>query len=165
MSDLERFKTAHDRPGAGFAAAVSEIHAGRKQGHWIWYVFPQLSGLGHSAMSQTYGISSVAEAADYLRDPVLRSRLFIITTAVAEQLRRGAPLAAVMGSSIDALKLVSSLTLFSEVARRLCVSEGPESYESLVQLTEQVLDGAASQGYGRCGYTLALLAGRRSIHP
>jgi uncharacterized protein (DUF1810 family) len=160
MSDLARFHAGQGRPGSGFAAALAEIQTGRKQGHWIWYVFPQLSGLGHSAASQAYGIASGAEAADYLRDPVLRSRLVTITTAVATRLGEGLTLATVMGSRIDALKLVSSLTLFSETAKRLAASQGADTYESLIQVADRVLDDAVSHGYPRCGYTLTRLAGR-----
>ena len=70
VSDLERFKRAQDQPHSGFATALSELRSGRKTGHWIWYVFPQLSGLGTSDVSQIYGIADVTEATDYLRDPV-----------------------------------------------------------------------------------------------
>jgi len=68
---------------------LSEINAGEERGHWIWYVFPQLSGLGHSASSRMDGIDGVAEAENYLRDPLVRSRLLTIATAVAEQVSQG----------------------------------------------------------------------------
>src|ERR1700676_2853409 len=107
MPDLERFKKAQDLPDSGFEAALAEIRSGRKQGHWIWYVFPQLSGLGASMASQTYGITDVAEAVEYLHDPVLRSRL-TMTTTVAERVKSGpgVSLGTLMGSSIDVRKLV-----------------------------------------------------------
>jgi uncharacterized protein (DUF1810 family) len=158
MSDLDRFRRAQDRSGDGFAAAFSEIQAGRKQGHWIWYIFPQLVGLGRSGLSHTYGISGVREAADYLRDPVLGSRLLDITTAVETQLRAGVPLETLMGSSIDALKLVSSLTLFGGVAGRVPVSGEAAGYESLAATADRVLEHAAAQGYPRCAFTQAVLA-------
>src|SRR5262245_45334987 len=115
--DLDRFKRAQEGPG-GFAAALAELEAGRKRSHWIWYVFPQLAGLGQSAMAVRYGLQGVAEARAYLVDPELRDRLLRVTNAVLAQLQHeSAPaLADVMGSEIDALKLVSSMTLFREVA-------------------------------------------------
>lgn len=158
MAGLERFTRAQDQPGAGFAAARSEIRAGRKQGHWIWYVFPQLSGLGHSEQARTYGIRGVSEAADYLRDPILRARLLAITSEVSTQLRHGISLVTLMGSSIDTLKLVSSLTLFGAIAGRLSVSDGADAYEPLAKVMNQVLDAAAAAGYPPCPFTLARLA-------
>src|SRR5262245_13082134 len=99
------------------------MQRGRKRGHWIWYVFPQLAGLGHSSMSQIYGIDGIAEAEAYVRDPVLRGRLLTITLAVAAQLRRGVSIESLMSSSIDAAKLISSMTLFGAVANRLHETE------------------------------------------
>ena len=87
---LQRFTDAQDQRGSGFESALAEMQSGRKRGHWIWYVFPQLAGLGQSSMAQIYGIDGVAEAEAYLRDPILRRRLLTIALAVAEQLRRGA---------------------------------------------------------------------------
>jgi uncharacterized protein (DUF1810 family) len=158
MSELTRFREAQDRPGSGFEAALREIQAGSKQGHWIWYVFPQLSGLGASSVSRTYGIHGLAEAEEYLRDPILGSRLLAITTAVAEHVLQGASLETLMGSSTDAVKLVSSLTLLGNVARKLNVSEGLVEYEALARVAEAVIEAAARQGYGPCRYTLDRLA-------
>lgn len=155
---LERFKDAQDRAASGFDAALAEIRAGGKRGHWIWYVFPQLAGLGSSHNSRFYGIAGVAEAAEYLRDPVLRRRLLTITGAVAEQLRKGASLEHVMGSEIDAHKLVSSLTLFGPVARKLRAAESRDDCQSLGDLADEILTAAEADGYARCGYTLARLA-------
>src|ERR1700686_2225903 len=133
MTGLERFKQAQDLPHSGFEAALAEIRSGRKQGHWIWYVFPQLSGLGAFLASQTYGITDVAEAVEYLHDPVLRSRLLTMTTTVAERVKsgQGVSLERLMGSSIDVRKLVSSRTLFGRVTRRLVDTEGLDPHESL----------------------------------
>ena len=85
VSHLERFTRAQDQPHSGFAAAFAELRAGRKTGHWIWYVFPQLAGLGTSEASQLYGIRDGAEAIAYLRDPVPRGRLLSAATAVLER--------------------------------------------------------------------------------
>jgi uncharacterized protein (DUF1810 family) len=66
MSRLTRFMSAQNAAEAGFASALDEIRSGRKQGHWIWYVFPQLSGLGTSALSRTFGIDGEEEAIEFL---------------------------------------------------------------------------------------------------
>ena len=121
MLNLDRYLEAQNQPHTGFASALAEIRAGGKQGHWIWYVFPQLAGLGRSGPSLRYAIADLSEARAYLQHPELRSRLLAITSAVAEQARQGHRLADVMGSSIDVTKLVSSLTLFAHVARQLDV--------------------------------------------
>jgi uncharacterized protein (DUF1810 family) len=160
ITSLERFKHAQDDAYSGFESALAELQNGRKQGHWIWYVFPQLSGLGASSLSRSYGIGGVSEAMDYLRDPVLCSRLLTITTVVAGRLGAGVSLEALMASSIDALKLVSSLTLFGDAARRLYAAEGNEAHASLARVAAEVLALAASGGYPACRYTLARLAGR-----
>jgi uncharacterized protein (DUF1810 family) len=153
---LERFRRAQDQPGAGFPEALEEIRAGRKQGHWIWYVLPQLEGLGSSSMSQAYGIRGEEEAREYLNDPELFSRLIAITEAIAERLEggKGVPLERLMGSHIDVLKLVSSLTLFSRVAAKLPPSGGRAR---LAALAADVLKVAESAGYPPCSVTLERL--------
>jgi uncharacterized protein (DUF1810 family) len=155
--NLQRFKNAQNQAESGFQSALAEIEAGAKRGHWIWYVFPQLSGLGSSPMSETYVIADVAEATAYARDPVLCDRLLTITTAVATRLKEGVPVAALMGSRIDALKLVSSLTLFEHVAKQLHASGGDEGHRALAAVAEEVLDLTEAQGYSRCKFTLESL--------
>lgn len=91
-------------------AALAEIRRGAKRGHWMWYVFPQLAGLGHSAMARRYAIVSPDEARAYLAHPVLGERLRACVAALAAL--RGTTAAQVFGE-IDALKLRSSLTLFA----------------------------------------------------
>jgi uncharacterized protein (DUF1810 family) len=153
-AELERFMKAQS--GGEYESALAEMKAGRKQSHWIWYIFPQVSGLGSSSMSQTYAIRDRTEAIAYLRHPVLFARLLAITTVVASHVRKGAALDRLMGSSIDAAKLVSSLTLFSDVARGL--SESPtDANATLADLAEEVLIAAAAQGYVRCRHTLERL--------
>jgi len=149
--DLDRFKRAQDGPG-GFATALAELEAGRKRSHWIWYVFPQLAGLGQSSAAIHYGLQGLDEARAYLNDPQLRDRLSRVTTAVLAQLQRNpAPaLVHVMGSEIDALKLVSSMTLFREVARRMDDQE-------LAAKADAVLQAASDQGYRECEFTLSTL--------
>jgi uncharacterized protein (DUF1810 family) len=157
---LERFTRAQDDPSDGFGAALEEIRSGGKRGHWIWYVFPQLAGLGGSAMSRTYAIRDAAEAEAYLRHPVLGPRLVAMASAVAEQLRRGVPLETVMGSSIDVLKLVSSLTLFGHVARQQPGPGGPEAASALVPLADEILETAHAAGIPACAFTLDRLTRR-----
>jgi len=158
MSRLERFKTAQKSPGCGFDQALAEIRAGRKRSHWIWYIFPQLAGLGASARSRDFAIEGEDEAQEYLRDPLLRARLLEITAAAASQLRGGTtPLAELMGSEIDAQKLVSSMTLFGIVARKLHGIEGLDQYEALADVADQVLTAAALQGYPACAITRRVL--------
>jgi uncharacterized protein (DUF1810 family) len=108
VDDLERFVAAQDDSGT-FAQAMSELRAGRKRSHWMWFVFPQLAGLGHSEMSQTYAIASLEEAREYLADPVLGWRLRESAAALLEHSGRSAE--EILGP-IDALKLRSSMTLF-----------------------------------------------------
>ncbi len=156
MLRLERFKEAQNSPHSGFESALDEIRTGGKSGHWIWYVFPQLDGLGTSGPSRIFGIEGEEEAADYLRDPELRSRLLTIASAVAEQLKTGRArsLRALMGSEIDTRKVVSSLTLFGHIARKLHGLEGLDAYHSVATVADEVLAAAASEGYPPCAYTL-----------
>jgi uncharacterized protein (DUF1810 family) len=135
---------------AGYGTALREIEQGRKRSHWIWYVFPQVAGLGQSSAAQHYGIAGRSEAVAYVHHAVLRGRLLDITNAVAEQLRKRIPLATLMSSDIDAKKLVSSMTLFNAVAA------GAD--EELAAATGAVLKQAAAQGYPACEFTLKQLA-------
>ena len=95
--------------GGTYDAAVAELGAGRKRSHWMWFVFPQISGLGHSPMARRYAISSLAEARTYLAHPVLGPRLIECARIVAGLEGRSAR--EVFGG-IDAMKLRSSMTLF-----------------------------------------------------
>ena len=168
MLNLDRYIEAQSQPRAGFASALAEVRAGGKQGHWIWYIFPQLAGLGRSGPSLKYAIADLPEARAFLQHPELRSRLLAITSAVAEQARQGHRLADVMGSSIDVTKLVSSLTLFVHVARKLYVAEGLDTYRDLVAAGDDVLVAAAEQGYPPCRFTLDRLGAHdasKGTHP
>ena len=161
MAALERFRRAQDDPHSGFEAALAELRAGRKHGHWIWYVFPQIEGLGMSAMSQRYAIADRAEASAYLNDPVLGDRLLAVTEEVAARLEgdRSRSIDWVMGSEIDALKLVSSLTLFREAARH-SAADGEDRISRFAAAADRVLAAAASAGYGPCQRTLSRVATR-----
>lgn len=157
MSHVDRFVRAQDDPDAGFASALAELQAGQKCGHWIWYVFPQLGGLGSSSQSRLYGLAGIDEAIEYLQHPVLGPRLVEATTAVVEQIRKGVPLVTLMGSAIDLMKLVSSLTLFEAAAARLYERDGIEAHGGLVPLADEVLMAAFAEGHPRCQLTLARL--------
>jgi uncharacterized protein (DUF1810 family) len=109
---LRRFEVAQDE-GQTYEAAVAELRAGRKASHWMWFVFPQISGLGQSSMSRAYAISSLAEAEAYLEHPVLGPRLIECTRVLTELTGRTAE--EIFGT-IDAMKLRSSMTLFSRAA-------------------------------------------------
>jgi uncharacterized protein (DUF1810 family) len=142
--DLERFIQAQDRD---FEQARRELEDGRKRSHWIWYVFPQLAGLGSSLMADAYGLQGIDEATAYLRHPVLRERLLSVMNVVRAQ---SVPLRTLMGSQIDALKLVSSMTLFREVARRVKDDE-------VAAPADEILRTAAAQGFSECAFTLSRL--------
>ena len=105
--NLERFVTAQ---ASVFATALKELSAGRKRSHWMWFIFPQLRGLGHSSMAQFYGISSLEEARAYLAHPLLGPRLIQCTEAVLAV--EGRSLYAIFGAPDD-LKFCSSMTLFA----------------------------------------------------
>ena len=161
MSTLARFVDAQARPYDGFDAALRELSSTGKQRHWIWYVFPQLAGLGQSAMSQRYAIAGPPEAEGYLRDSTLRHRYLAVTNAVADQLARGMRLDRIMGSSIDTIKLVSSLTLFRAVAARLARLDTLEGCDALANAAERILARAAHEGYPACQHTLTVLRDAR----
>jgi uncharacterized protein (DUF1810 family) len=112
--DLSRFLSAQNSGSPTiFERALAELKAGRKRSHWIWFVLPQLQGLGRSAMAQRYGIHGLAEAQAYLEEPLLRQRLEEVISVIGEQLQLpGQSLEHLMGSGLDAAKTISCLTLF-----------------------------------------------------
>ena len=112
--DLKRFAQAQS---GDYEQALSELRGGRKRGHWIWYVLPQMRGLGMSSMSSRYGIASLDEAKAYLAHPVLGPRLCECVEAVCTH--KGMSAGQILGS-LDAMKFRSCLTLFAEV-------DGPDS--------------------------------------
>ena len=110
--DLQRFVAAQDA-GATYDHALAELRAGRKTSHWMWFIFPQIAGLGYSPASRTYAITSLEEARAYLAHPVLGARL----TECARILTRmpGRTAEQIFGE-VDALKLRSCVTLFMRAA-------------------------------------------------
>jgi uncharacterized protein (DUF1810 family) len=106
--NLERFVAAQNAGGT-YNRAIEELRRGRKTSHWMWFVFPQIAGLGHSQMSRTYAISSLDEARAYLQHPVLGPRLLECGASVADA---QVGTAEQIFGGIDAQKLHSSMTLF-----------------------------------------------------
>jgi uncharacterized protein (DUF1810 family) len=110
--ELERFVLAQEDAGT-YERAVAELRDGRKRSHWMWFVFPQVAGLGESAMSRRYAIASIDEARAYLEHPVLGTRLLECARIVSEL--QVASAQDVFGV-VDTLKLHSSMTLFARAA-------------------------------------------------
>lgn len=109
MSDVQRFIQAQK---CYYSRALEEVQNGRKESHWIWYIFPQLKGLGYSSEAQKYGIDGRSEAEEYMKDPVLRERLIEITQALLDCGKEDA--SEVFGYPDD-MKVRSCMTLFREV--------------------------------------------------
>ena len=109
-TDLERFVQAQDERGT-YDRALAELRAGRKTGHWMWFVFPQVAGLGHSPTAQAYAVRDLAEARAYLAHDVLGPRLLECCRALLD-LTDDRTAAQVLGD-VDAMKLRSSMTLFA----------------------------------------------------
>jgi uncharacterized protein (DUF1810 family) len=107
--DLERFVSAQED---SYARAIAELRHGRKASHWMWFIFPQIAGLGSSPMARFYAIASAAEARAYLDHPLLGARLRAATEAMLAH--RGERAETILGS-VDALKFRSSMTLFDAV--------------------------------------------------
>lgn len=138
--DLNRFIEAQDSQYNGYETALSEMTKGEKRNHWIWWIFPQIAGLGHSGNSRFYAISGKEEAMAYLDHPVLGSRLREITEVVMSHADDRIAVE-LMGWEIDAMKLKSSMTLFDHVSPNDIFAEVLDAY----------FDGE------RCGRTLRIL--------
>ena len=108
--NLNRFLGAQE---SFYADALKEIKQGYKQSHWIWFIFPQMRGLGRSPMAENYGIASIEEARAYLENPTLKQRLIEISTALLKH--KGKSTAYEILGTIDAIKVRSSMTLFDPV--------------------------------------------------
>jgi uncharacterized protein (DUF1810 family) len=112
MNDLKRFLEAQEND---FEIALTEIKRGRKQSHWMWYIFPQIAGLGFSSTSKFYAIKDRSEAENYLAHPLLGKRLIEISNALLDV--EGKTANQIFGSPDDA-KLKSSMTLFAALANK-----------------------------------------------
>ena len=108
--NLQRFLDAQEN---NYADALREIKQGYKQSHWIWFIFPQMRGLGRSSMAEYYGIASIEEARAYLDHPTLKARLIEISTALLQH--KGRSTAYEILGTIDAIKVRSSMTLFDHI--------------------------------------------------
>lgn len=117
---INRFIIAQNKSGT-YRRALKEISAGHKESHWMWFVFPQLRGLGVSAMSDYYGIRGLGEAHTYLRNKTLRTRLREITKAALKH--AGVHPYILFGSTVDSIKAHSCFTLFKHAALTKCDRE------------------------------------------
>jgi uncharacterized protein (DUF1810 family) len=150
--DLARFVDGYERD---FERALREIRAGHKETHWMWYIFPQVDGLGSSPMAMQYAIHTRAEAEAFLTHPPLGPDYCELVDAVWQHaIGTGVSLHALFGEP-DKWKLVSSLTVFAAIARGLDPS--PER-EKLISQVDEVLDEAGAQGLPRCATTRARLS-------
>ena len=113
INSLDRFLEAQERM---YETALKEIKNGEKESHWMWYIFPQLRGLGKSRMAYAYGINGIEEAKAYLAHPVLSARLIEITEALLEH--KDQDVEDILGD-IDAMKLRSSMTLFALISEEV----------------------------------------------
>ena len=111
INSLDRFLDAQERM---YEIALKEIRNGEKESHWMWYIFPQLRGLGRSQMAYTYGINGLEEAKAYLAHPVLSARLIEISEALLDH--KDEDIENILGD-IDAMKLCSSMTLFACISK------------------------------------------------
>jgi uncharacterized protein (DUF1810 family) len=126
INSLERFVEAQEKM---YSRAIEEIQNGKKRSHWMWYIFPQLRGLGRSSMAHVYGISGLEEAIAYLKHPWLSGRLYELCVALLHHKDKSAY--EIFGD-IDAMKLKSSMTLFALTS---------EDYTIFDQVLEQFFDG------------------------
>ena len=127
INDLQRFLSAQEND---YEIALRELTEGEKRSHWMWYIFPQLRGLGRSGMAQFYGIADISEAKAYLENPLLKERLIACCKALL--LHKDKSAFRIMGD-IDAMKLKSSMSLFALV--------GEEENSIFQQVLQQFYDG------------------------
>ena len=149
LPDLQHFLDAQDARCGGatvYEVARAELERGRKATHWIWFIFPQIP-LGTSPMAARYALHHREDAEAYLAHAILGARLVDMATLVLGHLERGSAPDMLMGSTIDALKLASSMTLFERVAAA--------SHPARAQhVFEVVLDALATHQTARCAATL-----------
>ena len=126
MEDFYSLQHFVDAQNPVYSQVCAELRKGNKRGHWMWFIFPQLRGLGHSAMANRYGIGGAAEAAAYLAHPVLGARLRECTSLV--NVAQGRSVEEIFGSPDD-MKFRSSMTLFASVAPNdQCFSDALAKY-------------------------------------
>jgi uncharacterized protein (DUF1810 family) len=133
---LERFVAAQE---GAYERAAQEVRAGRKVSHWMWFIFPQIAGLGHSSTSRHYAIAGLDEARAYLGHPLLGPRLESLSRSLVEQVQRldPPPTAVTIFGETDAMKLRSSMTLFE-----LAAGPQPSVFQ---QVLDVYFDGRADE--------------------
>ena len=133
MTDLARFVLAHEEK---FDSALLEIETGQKTSHWMWYIFPQMIGLGISEMSIKYAIKDENEAIGYLQNSLLFDHLAAVTKAIHRHVVvMNEQVLYILGSDIDVIKLKSSLRLFSPLAKQL----EDQKFSEFIQHADEVL--------------------------
>ena len=133
MTDLTRFILAHEEK---YESALLELETGQKTSHWMWYIFPQMIGLGTSEMSIKYAITDESEAIGYLQNSLLFDHLAAVTKAIhGHVVVMNKKVLNVLGSDIDVIKLKSSLHLFSQLAKQL----RDQKFSEFIQHADEVL--------------------------
>jgi len=154
-----RFQIFLDEQRWDFEKACRELKNGHKRSCWMWYIFPMLEGLGKSEMSKAYAIHGLEDAVEYLRHPTLRSRLVKVTHIVYKKVcEQHVPVVTLMGGKTDALKLVSSLTLFCPASLQLAASSRDmvEKMTDFFRMATAILD-AVLPSFRRCEVTQKFL--------
>jgi uncharacterized protein (DUF1810 family) len=145
LHNLQRFLSAQNQSGSNsYFSAIDEIKSGAKSSHWIWYVFPQIK-MGSSWNSEYFAIKSSTEAVAFLKHNQLRNRYSDISEQILIKLEAGRDINSLMGSTIDALKLTSSMTLFSAISHNC--------HDDIKSVLDQSLNLIQSQGVPRCQIT------------
>ncbi|KTD54299.1 hypothetical protein Lsai_3121 [Legionella sainthelensi] len=140
-----------------YQSAYAEIKAGKKRSHWIWYIFPQLATLGYSSTAKYFGIVDLNEACEFIQNKELFHNYYEIAQLILQQLEK-TPLTILMGGTVDAQKLISSLTLFRETAAVL-ISQGikTQDFIRLIECCDQIFIKILNQGYFPCEETRLLV--------
>ena len=133
------FAMLYEHSNRSYSTALKEIRSGKKKTHWIWYVFPQLKTLSKTSLSKRLALHSVHEAIHYLNDDVLGPRLIEITREVFFQLGTDKDVKTLMGSELDAYKLLSSMTLFYYAAKKYGHSSCP-LFSSVMKICQKHLN-------------------------
>ncbi|KTD64909.1 hypothetical protein Lsan_0902 [Legionella santicrucis] len=155
MHPIQRFIEAQQGKDfyPSYQSAYGEIKAGKKQSHWIWYIFPQLVTLGYSSTAKYFGIADLNEACKFIQNKELFKNYYEMTHLVLQQLAK-TPITILMGGALDAQKLTSSLTLFRETAAFL-LSQGTKTqdFKKLIECCDQIFIKISNQGYFPCEQT------------
>ena len=152
INSLDRFIESQERM---YAVALGEIKDGKKRSHWMWYIFPQLRGLGMSSIAHAYGIAGLEEARAYLTHPILSARLFEISEALLEQKNKKPE---EIFAYVDAMKLRSSMTLFALISDDgsvfhkvlACFYEGQMDERTLELIKTQLSDDETIDIVAKC---------------